>query len=157
MLYASLHLPVFKGYTNKQSKQKNSSWAKWIKFSQRKKHGMVNYGITGEKATLNKNFAVSKLPWQIRLSLPKYNPEKSTLYPTFNRWNSWWQRIKCHRLTICSFLSDLTNSDNQVLLWDGQACLNYSTFAIEYSPPDAVKVKDEGSPQPFFISWHDIS
>ena len=25
-------------------------------------HGMVNYGITGEMATLNKNFAVSKLP-----------------------------------------------------------------------------------------------
>ena len=44
-----------------------------------------------------------------------------------------------------------TNSDNQVLLWDEQACLNYSTSAIEYSPPDAVKVKDEGSPKPFLL------
>ena len=34
---------------------------------------------------------------------------------------------QCYRLTICSFISDLTNSDNhnhnQVPLWDEQACL----------------------------------
>ena len=54
---------------------------------------------------------------------------------------------QCHHITICFLISDLTNSDNQVLLWDEQACLNYSTSAIEFSPPDAVKVNDEGSPQ----------
>ena len=30
----------------------------------------------------------------------------------------------CHRPTICIFISDLTNSDNQIILWDEQACLS---------------------------------
>ena len=31
---------------------------------------------------------------------------------------------QCLRPTICVFISDFTNSDNQILLWDEQACLS---------------------------------